>query len=641
MPIDPHDIAGIQRSHEERLRATTRWVIAETEAGFEVHEWTADSVSPWDIRETREAAASRLLTLMGIGHAIIPQNYPERVCVGNVMVMHCQLKQTAFFVADSAGKPNRHLGRHYKAPDGQCPLPDVDRRVVVGWRSNATADALEFIPARPVPFVDQVTARTLPARVAWIDQIDRNSPQARLVLNQAAQFVEAPVVQSSPLAPVGLDPIPDAFEVFEGNRASAAFGVENDCFAQNVVCVALETRLLAGSAPERTLRGTGADLLQGAAAGVLAAAHVVDLRAGKGAAQIVHREVDYAKIDTANVSRNVGRNFLNIACRREHPLAANEHQINLTLGAGEQSAVGFGADERNALAAGKRPDRDGVLTWQKAENAFVIGLRGVAPELANFLFVANLEGVGNLSDAPRGDLSGKSKAGAQFSVSDLVQIVLPRGLRVRAKPRQPIASRVAPLKRGMQKTGLFWCRKQPNGGDQLHRSGALLRFDVASHDGLGHGANRTGIVATAPKRRQAGTQRRELLAENTAGTAFDPVDDLSHAQRRVRLDKQMHVVGHYLHRVDGYAMLLGGLNYQFLEPGINRSDEHLTPVFRAPDEVVLQAENRSGAGSVSWFGGHSAYYTGARYIAIGSVASVARPAIPPPPEGSGFSRRPL
>ena len=554
--------------------------------------------------------------------------------------MHCQLKQTAFFVADSAGKPNRHLGRHYNAPDGQCPLPDVDRRVVVGWRSNATADALEFIPARPVPFVDQVTARTLPARVAWIDQIDRNSPQARLVLNQAAQFVEAPVVQSSPLAPVGLDPIPDAFEVFEGNRASAAFGVENDCFAQNVVCVALETRLLARSAPERTLRGTGADLLQGAAAGVLAAAHVVDLRAGKGAAQIVHREVDYAKVDTANVSRNVGRNFLNIACRREHPLAADEHQINLTLGAGEQSAVGFGADERNALAAGKRPDRDGVLTWQKAENAFVIGLRGVAPELANFLFVANLEGVGNLSDAPRGDLSGKSKAGAQFSVSDLVQIVLPRGLRVRAKPRQPIASRVAPLKRGTQKTGLFWCRKQTNGGDQLHRSGALLRFDVASHDGLGHGANRTGIVATAPKRRQAGTQRRELLTQNPARSTLEPIDDLSDGQGWIGLNEQMHVVGHYLHRVDRHAVFFGGLNDQFLESGFNSLDQHLATIFRAPDEVVFEAEHRPGIGFVSWFGAHATDYRSVGYMPS-SEANCVRPAIPPPAKAGGPSRRTL
>ena len=553
--------------------------------------------------------------------------------------MHCQLKQTAFFVADTTGKPDRHLGRHYNAPGGQRPLPDVDRRVVVGWRSNAAADALEFIPARPVPLVDQAAARTLPARVAWIDKIDWNSPQPRLVLDQAAQFMEAPVMQSSPLAPVGLDPIVNAFEVFEGYRTSAAFGVENDRFAQDVVGVVLEARLLAGSAPERALRGTSADLLQGAAARVLATPHVVDLRAGKRAAQIVYGEVDDAEVDASNIGRNVDRGFLNVASRCEHPLAADEHQIDLSLGARQQFAVGVGADERNVLAPGDRPDRDRILSRQEPKNAFVVRLCGVAPELAGLVFIANLERVGDLSDAPRGNLRGETKAGAHLGVTDLVQIVLPRSLRVRAKPRQPIASGVAPFKRGTQKTGLFWCRKQTNGGDELHRSGALLRFDVAAYDRLGHGANRTGVIAAAPKRWKAGPQRSELLAENTAGTAFDPVDDLGHAQGRVRLDEQMHVVGHHFHRVDGHAVFFGCLDDQFLEAGVNRSDQHLAPIFRAPDKVILQAENRPCTGSVSRFGGHAASYTPVRYIA--SVASVARPVIPPLPEGSGFPRSPL
>jgi hypothetical protein len=81
--------------------------------------------------------------------------------------------------------------------------------------------------------------------------------------------VEAPIVQSSPLAPVGLDPITDAFEVFDGNRRPVAFGVENDCFAQHVVRVALEACLLAGSAPERTLSGAGADDAKRQAVGMI------------------------------------------------------------------------------------------------------------------------------------------------------------------------------------------------------------------------------------------------------------------------------------------------------------------------------------------------------------------------------------
>jgi hypothetical protein len=78
------DIPEMQREHEARLRATTRWIIAETADGFEVHRWTIDGVAPWAVKETKEAAAARLIQLMDIRHAIIPQAYPEEVMIGTV-----------------------------------------------------------------------------------------------------------------------------------------------------------------------------------------------------------------------------------------------------------------------------------------------------------------------------------------------------------------------------------------------------------------------------------------------------------------------------------------------------------------------------------------------------------------------------
>jgi hypothetical protein len=78
------DIEQMQREHEDRLRRTRRWLIAETAEGFEVHEWTIDGVAPWAEKATKEEAAARLLQLMEIRHAIVPQAYPERVCIGSV-----------------------------------------------------------------------------------------------------------------------------------------------------------------------------------------------------------------------------------------------------------------------------------------------------------------------------------------------------------------------------------------------------------------------------------------------------------------------------------------------------------------------------------------------------------------------------
>jgi hypothetical protein len=81
---DPWDVANIQKAHEERLRETRRWLIAETDAGFEVHEWSADCVAPWSTYSVKESAAARLLQLLHIRHAIAPQAYPEKVFIDRV-----------------------------------------------------------------------------------------------------------------------------------------------------------------------------------------------------------------------------------------------------------------------------------------------------------------------------------------------------------------------------------------------------------------------------------------------------------------------------------------------------------------------------------------------------------------------------
>ena len=78
------DVVAMQREHEDRLRLTTRWLIAETKDGYEVHEFTADGVATCAVKPIREAPAARLLQLMGIKHAIVPQNYPERIGISTI-----------------------------------------------------------------------------------------------------------------------------------------------------------------------------------------------------------------------------------------------------------------------------------------------------------------------------------------------------------------------------------------------------------------------------------------------------------------------------------------------------------------------------------------------------------------------------
>jgi hypothetical protein len=551
--------------------------------------------------------------------------------------MDCQLKQTAFFGTE---RRPRSPERHYKAPGTQSPLPDITCRVRVGRGSEPATDTQKIISVRPVLFVDQAAAGALPTCVARIDQHNSDTLQGRLVADQFSQLSKAPISHPRPLVPLGLDPVPDTPEVFEGNQAPTAFGIGDDGFAQDMVRVALEARLLAGSAPERTLGGTGADLLQGPASGVLATAHVLDLRAGVALAGLIDREVYDAHVDANGVIRADQGRFDQIAGGREHPLSAHEHQVYLTLCILQQFALPNPAGEWDNLPARQRPNRDRVDVRQKTEDALVVGLCGMSMEGALRLLVASLEAVGNLRNAPHRDLSREPELGPHLGVAELVQVVLPSGLGLHRQSREPVAGRVAPFQGVAQQGGLFGLRQQTDRGDELHRSDALLGFDVAAHDGLRDSPDRAGVVAAAPKSRESGTQRGELLAQYPARPPLEAVDDLGDGKGWIGLHEQMHMVRHHLDGMHGHFMVGSYFAYQFFKARINGRDQHLPPVFRAPDEVILQAKDRSGVGSVSWFGGHASQYTGVGHLCKRSSRD-ARPAIPLSPKDDSFSRRTL
>jgi alpha-D-ribose 1-methylphosphonate 5-triphosphate synthase subunit PhnH len=419
--------------------------------------------------------------------------------------MDRQPTQTAFFGTERRPRP---LERHYKAPGTQAPLSDIACRVVVGRGSNPATDTLEFIPAGPVTLVDHATARAASACVA---RLHEHASQCRFVDDQAAQ-------------------------------GSAAFGIGGDGLAQDVVRRALKPRLSARCAPERTLGGTGAELLQGAAAGMLASANVIDLGARVGLAAVLH-------------------------------------------GAG-----------------------------QETKNPLVIGLSGVPAKTAPGLLITSLQAISDLGDTTHGGLGGQAEPGAQRGVSSLVQIKLASGLGVRCQARQPVAARVPSLQGVAQQNGLLWRRQQPDRGDELHRADALLSFNGATNNRFGDCSDAASVIAAAPKRRQTGTDRSELVPENAAGPAHNPVDDLGDRQGRASLNEQMHMVGHHFHRMDHHAVFLGGLDDRFLKPVVNRRSQHFAPILRTPYEVIFHTENRRGIDSLSRFSVHAPYCADARYI---------------------------
>ena len=127
----------------------------------------------------------------------------------------------------------------------------------------------------------------------------------------------------------------------------------------------------------------------------------------------------------------------------------------------------------------------------------------------------------------------------------------------------------------------------------------LLAFDVLADYSFADGADRTGVVASAPEGRQSRLEERELLAQRVRREALQPVDDFGNTDRRATLNEQMYVIGHDLHDVDRQPQLFGLLPEQRLQSNVNRLDQHGAAVLGTPHYVVLETEDRARIFGVS------------------------------------------
>lgn len=142
-----------------------------------------------------------------------------------------------------------------------------------------------------------------------------------------------------------------------------------------------------------------------------------------------------------------------------------------------------------------------------------------------------------------------------------------------------------------QKRGLRPIRLNAEFVAQQHGSTALLVLDIPANRRFGDVTNGARKVGARPQRRQTRTQVRKLLAQEAGCRSLEAIDNLGHGARRVSLDKQVNVVRHNFDFVNEKTVLGGDLVKEGLEALINGRNENWTSVLRAPDDVILEAEN--------------------------------------------------
>lgn len=59
-------------------------IIEMADNTFEIHEYEGENICPTTCKKTAIETVARVAQLLGIKEPVIPQSYPERVCIGEI-----------------------------------------------------------------------------------------------------------------------------------------------------------------------------------------------------------------------------------------------------------------------------------------------------------------------------------------------------------------------------------------------------------------------------------------------------------------------------------------------------------------------------------------------------------------------------
>src|SRR5262249_62384057 len=114
------------------------------------------------------------------------------------------------------------------------------------------------------------------------------------------------------------------------------------------------------------------------------------------------------------------------------------------------------------------------------EDAGIVGLRGEGTERAALTLPAAFVSIGHLADAAHGHLGAQTEFPAQTAVGDLMQIILPEGLRVPSFFGEEVTGCVRARQSFVEQGCLRRGRPQLDGGSELHR--AMRRLGVRRYE---------------------------------------------------------------------------------------------------------------------------------------------------------------
>jgi len=137
---------------------------------------------------------------------------------------------------------------------------------------------------------------------------------------------------------------------------------------------------------------------------------------------------------------------------------------------------------------------------------------------------------------------------------------------------------------------------------ELERLDQLLTrliFNVFANGSLANVAYRPGVVAASPESRYSAPERRELPPEKSGRATLKRIHDACWRCSGISLNKQMNVIRHYLPCMNCPVVFRSNFIEYFVESASDVVNQNRSSILRAPNQVVLQAEDCGSIFSVS------------------------------------------
>lgn len=349
------------------------------------------------------------------------------------------------------------------------PAPDFQRSEVIGEARDAAPKTGEKTLRFTVAFIDEAAGGACPARIARINQRNRNPVSLGFVFDKTSELTERPAMQGCSLIAASSCPNTKALQILKGNSTLGVFGSFDNLLADYMVYVGSKTLLLSRQLLKFTSCAIGSPFLQRLAKAAMAMSNRLDRLALVDRRVAINGDVRDAKIDAEKVIRIDLRRFFNIAKLMQVKLAFAVHEIAFAAQPGQKRKLLLSANKRHFLSSVESPDAEHALL-DFVRNQPVVkrerceGLKNV--QRLTIQFVA----IGDLGEDAHRNIRADLKPFADRKVSQFVQRKLAEDFFVPCNAAHVIAGGVSRFKRCLQRGMLFAGWLQFKLGNQFHGS---------------------------------------------------------------------------------------------------------------------------------------------------------------------------